>query len=238
MSTSALIRRMLNDGTIDAHVALGTLFDTYGTGNTPLTAWAAALDTAMLAVTTAGTAVATAATAINVANLTHAFSSGALAEGTNAATFKTTATVNYCIASVHYTKGATDNVGFTAAAAQGTLTNCIYLVCLDSAGTFSTVKGTAAASNGAPSIPAPTAGTCPIGYIHVSLANAATFTAATTDLSASDVTGTYINQIGGAAQGATITTAIATLTTAVATMNTAIHTTLNAALVAAIPPAL
>lgn len=137
-------------------------------------------------------------TALNTCLSTQCLQSGALAEGTNAATIKTAAITYYTIAGKFYSKAITDNIALTAATAQVALSKCCYLICIDSAGTVSSVKGTdvLTASEVAPTIPAPTASTCPIGVLQVTVANAATFTAGTTDLSASDVTGVFANLVG------------------------------------------
>lgn len=172
--------RLLNDGTLGPTTALGDLLD--ATSRTPLTAQASAINTAL--------------TSIFQQMRTRCYTTGVLAEGTNAGTIKTTATLAFSIDGLMYSKAATDNIAMTAAAVQAALTDCAYLVCIDSGGTVSTVKGTAVANGGTLVVPAPvSAATCPFGYIKVALANAATFTAGTTDLSASDVTATYF-QLG------------------------------------------
>ena len=169
------------------------------------------------------TALATALTALNLVNRTVCFNAAGLAEGTNANTFKTTNAITYTINGTRYTKGATDNIAFTAAAAQATDLNCIYLICLDTAGTATTVKGTEVATASAAACPAPTAGTCPIGWVHIATASAATFTAGSTDLAAANVTDTFVDFVG--ANPATAVTAATALTT------------LDAALLAATPAA-
>lgn len=63
-----------------------------------------------------------------------------LAEGTNAATIKTTAAVDFMINQLTYTKAATDNIAVTACAVQADLTTCMYLISIDSAGTVTTTK--------------------------------------------------------------------------------------------------
>lgn len=167
--------------------------------------------------TTLATALNTALTAVNLANKTQCFSTAGLAEGTAAGTFQIATAITYSIDGVRYAKAITDDIAFTAAAVQATDTNCIYLVCINAAGTVSTVKGTAVAAASAASFPAPTAGTCPIGAIHVATASAATFTAGTTDLGAANVTDTYINFVGAnPAQGVTIETALTTLASTLA----------------------
>jgi len=105
--------------------------------------------------------------------------------------------VDYAINGVMYHLADDATVAVTAAAAQAALTTCIYLVCLDSSGTLSTVKGTAVTTADITSgktpltFPQPTANTCPIGYVKVVTASGYTFTAATTDFDATGITSTY-----------------------------------------------
>ena len=110
------------------------------------------------------------------------------------------ATCAFAIKGIIYTRaGAATVAPLTAATAQGLLTTCLYLICLDSSGTLSSVKGTAvlsaalAAGTAVLHWPTPAADTCPIGAIKVVTANAANFTAGTTALDATDVTETYYN---------------------------------------------
>lgn len=172
MAATTLAGRLLNDGTLGPTTKMGDRLDEvhdYLTG------------------------IVTCLTVFQQQQRTRTYSSAALAEGTNANTFKTTATVNYSIDGVLYSKAATDNLAFTAASQQADLTDCAYLVELDSSGTAATVKGTAVASGGTIVVPAPSAATkCPIGYIKVALSGS-TFTAGSTDLSAAGVTATYFN---------------------------------------------
>ena len=131
-------------------------------------------------------------------------SKAGLAEGTNAATIKTVAPngagIDYAINGILYHLADADNIAITAATAQADLTTCLYLVCLDSSGTLSTVKGTeqvtANLTAGTHTLewPTPTADTCPIGAIKV-VTSGATFTAATTDLGAGTVTDTYYDLV-------------------------------------------
>ena len=107
--------------------------------------------------------------------------------------------VDFCIGGVMYHKADAASSAITAAAVQPVLTTCLYLVCLNSSGTVSTVKGTAvlnaALAAGAAVLewPTPAAGTCPIGALKVKCENAATFTANTTLHDATGVTVTYYN---------------------------------------------
>ena len=177
MTATTLDGKLANKGTLGPKVALGDR-----------------LDEIHDYLTTLASAVNTALTTFEQQSRTRAFTSGALAEGTNSGTIKTTVRCDYSIDGVLYSKAITDNIALTAAAQQAVLTDCAYLICVDSSGTVSSVKGTEVANGGTLVVPAPvSASVCPIGYLKVSLANAATFTAGTTDLSATDVTGTFFN---------------------------------------------
>lgn len=108
--------------------------------------------------------------------------------------------VDFAINGVLYHKAdAADALALTAATTQAVLTKCIYLICLNSSGTLSSVKGTEqlitdlTAGTAVLQFPDPVADTCPIGYITVSLASTATFTAGTTDLDATNVTDAYFD---------------------------------------------
>lgn len=121
-----------------------------------------------------------------------------IAEGTAAATIKTTAATNYAINGLMYTKAITDNIAVTASASQAPLTTCLYVVGVDAAGAVTVVKGTeqltADLTSGNKVLQFPDGRSplvCPLGYIKVVTANATTFTAGTTDLSAAGITATY-----------------------------------------------
>ncbi len=135
--------------------------------------------------------------------ITAAFATGGLAEGTNANTFKTTATVPYAIDGVLYSKAATDNLAFSAghtslAAGQ----SCLFGVVLDTAGNVTTVQGPIITTSDltakikALHWPVQPAGKCMIGAIRVQCDNAAVFVPNTTDLGAADVVDTYYNLCG------------------------------------------
>lgn len=137
---------------------------------------------------------------------TGCYASAGLAEGTNANTFKIAAPngagIDYSINGLGYHKADTDNIAMTTHSQQAALTKCLYLVQIDSSGTLSTVKGdevlTADLTAGTKVLhwPTPSANKCPIGAFKVALANAATFTAGSTDFSATDVTVTAYNFVG------------------------------------------
>lgn len=110
--------------------------------------------------------------------------------------------VDFAINGVAYHKAdAADALALTAATTQAVLTKCIYLICLNASGTLSSVKGTEqlvtdlTAGTAVLQFPEAVADTCPIGYITVSLASTATFTAATTGLDAANVTDAYFDLV-------------------------------------------
>jgi hypothetical protein len=106
--------------------------------------------------------------------------------------------VHYAINGIMYHKADTDDAIVFTGLTQADDTCCLYLVCLNSAGTVSVVQGTAvdrlalAAGSVALQWPTPAANTCPIGAIRIDNDGAA-FTGATTGLNAATVTDTYYN---------------------------------------------
>jgi hypothetical protein len=113
---------------------------------------------------------------------------------------------DYCIDGILYNKSdAATNLPLTAPtvnttlnpATQPLLSKCLYLICIDSAGTVTSVKGqhqlTADLTNGVavlqwPELPA---ALCPIGAVKMTTASTATFLAGTTALDAANCTATY-----------------------------------------------
>lgn len=125
-----------------------------------------------------------------------------VAEGTNANTFRIVNATNYSIAGLGYLKAATDNLAFTAGhTALGNSQRCAFFVCLDTAGTVTTIQGDIVTPSPsgevrrAAEIPNPTDRVV-IGAILVTTGSSATFTPGSTDLSAAGVTGTYYQFIG------------------------------------------
>lgn len=129
-----------------------------------------------------------------------------LAEGTNANTFKTSNILHYQINGRSYVKAATDNIAYAAEtaltaafAAQAAKTVCVYFYFIDAAGTITVSQSTAypnSQSNSyvARAIPWPeVAGKACIGALKLDCQNSATFTAGSTDLSATDVVDTHYN---------------------------------------------
>ncbi len=108
-----------------------------------------------------------------------------------------TSGVCYSIDGINYYKADTDNLVLTAASAQAAGTDCLYLICLDSSGTLSSVKGTEVDSDDLSNDvtvlqwPAPDDDTCPIGAVRVTTGSSTTFTAGTTALDAAGITDTY-----------------------------------------------
>lgn len=97
-----------------------------------------------------------------------------------------------------YTKADVDSAPLTAGQTIATLKTAILLVCLNSSGTVSTIKGpevlTADVAAGAVvEYPFLTTGLCPIGALKIQNASSATWTSGTDELDATDVTTTYIN---------------------------------------------
>lgn len=141
---------------------------------------------------------------------TECFTKAGLAEGTSAAKFKTAAPngagTDYAIDGICYHKADTDDLSFTAHAQQAAKTKCIYLIQIDKDGTLSSKKGneelTANLTAGKVVLhwPEPDDDKCPIGAVKIETANTATFTANTTDLSATDITDTWYDFAGGMPQ--------------------------------------
>lgn len=147
-----------------------------------------------------------------------AFSSGALAEGTNANTVKSTATITYTIDGKFYSKSATDNIAISYAgsavyqAAAGGVqavnggfvggvngSTRLYLITLDASGNVGIVPGQIvdsaelAAGRVALGFPDAPNGVCAVGALRVALTAGTAFTPGSTDLSASGVTATFYN---------------------------------------------
>lgn len=128
---------------------------------------------------------------VNSGNLS--LSAAGLAEGTNANTFKTTATLAYAIDGVFYSKGATDNIAMTAAA--GTVppsSAALYGVWIDAAGNVSNTRGPVVAAGEPCPVPgAPAGNVALVGLIKVTTNASTTFTPGSTDLGAAGVVDAY-----------------------------------------------
>ena len=119
------------------------------------------------------------------------FSSGGLAEGTNAGTMQIARAINYTIDGQMYNKAVTDNIAMTAQTAQADNTYRRYLVEINSSGTVSTLAGTAASTAAAAKWPArSSSGKAVIGGVLIATSGG-TFTMGTTDLSAAGITDTW-----------------------------------------------
>ena len=129
---------------------------------------------------------------------TRCFNRAILAEGTNAATFKTTTnTLQYCIKGMMYDKAPEDNIPFSAGHTVVPISStCLFAVCVNSAEAVSTVQGEilTTADIVAGTVRAPDVDDddlCVIGYIKVVTNGSTTFTPGTTDLGAAGITDTY-----------------------------------------------
>ena len=147
-----------------------------------------------------------------------AFTSGALAAGTNAGTVKTTVAITYTVDGVFASKAITDNMAISytgpsvyQAAASGVQavngnfvggangSTRLYLLLLDVSGNLSTLPGpvedTAELTAGRVALEFPDVPNlrCPIGAMRVALTAGTSFTPGTTALGASGVTTTFIN---------------------------------------------
>jgi len=147
-----------------------------------------------------------------------AFSSGAWAEGTNANTIKSTATITYTVDGRFYSKSATDNIAISYSGAtvyqaaaggiqavNGGFTGGVngstrlYLICLDAGGNVSIVPGAIvdnaelAAGRVALAYPDTPNLLCATAALRIALTAGTPFTPGSVDLSASGVTATFYN---------------------------------------------
>ncbi len=105
--------------------------------------------------------------------------------------------VDYVINGILYHKADTTGIDTNTASIQAASTSCLYLVCLDSSGTLSIVKGdevaTADITSGKEVLtwPTPTEDTCCIGAIRIDTATDVTFTMGTDDYDKTGVTDTW-----------------------------------------------
>lgn len=135
----------------------------------------------------------------NPAGANMGLNSGAIVEGTNAATIEVAANILYMVDGQHYTLTAADNIAMTACDTQAAETTCIYLMTVDAAGTVTTTKGrevlSADLAKGADSLqfPTPPADEAVIGFFTIVTAAGYTFTCGTTDLGATGITDTFYN---------------------------------------------
>jgi hypothetical protein len=106
--------------------------------------------------------------------------------------------IDFCIDGILYNKiDAATNLPLSAGTAQGLLTKCLYLVCIDSGGNVSSVQGTPVltadlvAGTKVLAWPALPAGKCAIGAVKMTTASTGNFTAGTTALDAANCTAVY-----------------------------------------------
>lgn len=121
-----------------------------------------------------------------------AFTSGGVAITTNKAKFKTTATINYTIGGLMYTKAAADNLVFSSghtALAAGQA--CLFGLQLDAAGNVTTVQGPIVPVGDPCPVPSPANGRAVFGLIKVSAT--AAFTPNTTEFDAAGITTAFYN---------------------------------------------
>lgn len=122
------------------------------------------------------------------------FSSAALAEGTNANTFKTTATLTYTANGVFASKGATDNLAFSSGATVVPASSaCLFAVWINASGTVTTTQGPIVGAAEDCPVPTTVGGLTLVGLIRVVTDGSTTFTAGSTDLGAAGITDTYYN---------------------------------------------
>lgn len=120
--------------------------------------------------------------------------SAALDTSATAAKFKTTATLTYTADGVFKSKGATDNLVFSAghtslANSQG----CLFAVWIDAGGTVTTTQGPIVSSaDAAFPLPAAASGKTLVGLIKVSCSSSQTFVPGTNSMGTGN-TASYIN---------------------------------------------
>jgi hypothetical protein len=115
-----------------------------------------------------------------------------LAEGTNSATFKTVNTLTFTNNGVFKSKAATDNLVFSAGTALAASQACLFAVWINASGTVTTTQGPIVAADDPCPVPTQaTANVTLVGLIKVTTSSAATFTPATTDLSATGITDVF-----------------------------------------------
>jgi hypothetical protein len=120
--------------------------------------------------------------------------SGALAIGTNAGTFKTAAAVTFTNNGIFRSKAITDNLAFSAGhTALGNSQACLFGLFLDNSGNVTTSQGMIVAAGDPCPVPnAPASNLTPFGLIKVSTSSSQTFTPGTSVLGTGN-TAAYIN---------------------------------------------
>lgn len=109
--------------------------------------------------------------------------------------------VDFAIKGLLYHKADAEDIPITAATEQAVATKCLYVICLNASGTLSTVKGTevptADLTAGVDVLCWPDVGedVCAIGAVKVECDATHTFTAGTTNFSATGITDTFYDFI-------------------------------------------
>jgi hypothetical protein len=129
--------------------------------------------------------------------------SGAIAAGTTAGTFKTTATITFTNNGIFKSKSATNNLTFSSGhTALGNSQACLFGLWLDASGNVTTSQGPIVAAGDPCPVPgAPAANRTPFGLIKVSTSSSETFTPGTSTLGTGNtVAYTDISAMPGSAQ--------------------------------------
>jgi hypothetical protein len=129
--------------------------------------------------------------------------SGAIAAGTTAGTFKTTATITFTNNGIFKSKSATNNLTFSSGhTALGNSQACLFGLWLDASGNVTTSQGPIVAAGDPCPVPgAPAANRTPFGLIKVSTSSSETFTPGTSTLGTGNTAAyTDISAMPGSAQ--------------------------------------
>lgn len=115
-----------------------------------------------------------------------------LAAGTNTGTFKTVNTLAFTNNGIFKSKGATDNLTFSAGhTALAANQACLFGIWINAAGSVSTSQGPIVASGDPTPVPPTPANVTLVGLIKVTTSSSGAFTPGTTGLGASGVTAAY-----------------------------------------------
>jgi len=129
--------------------------------------------------------------------------SGAIAAGTTAGTFKTTAAITFTSNGIFKSKAITNNLPFSSGhTALGNSQACLFGLWLDASGNVTTSQGPIVAAGDPCPVPgAPAANRTPFGLIKVSTSSSETFTPGTSTLGTGNtVAYTDISAMPGSAQ--------------------------------------
>lgn len=123
------------------------------------------------------------------------FTKAVCAIGTTVQKIKTTATTEYCIDGIMYSKAATDDLFvFTDLTVQPISSTCYYALCLDKDGNGTIINGDSVLTSvGGAVLPDIPADQCLIGAVKVVTDASGTFVPATDGLDDAAVTDTYYN---------------------------------------------